>query len=199
MRQLSVGFQQNLHDSVEAVKQIKEFLWTMAKVKMLIDQSLETPWSYLVYYNRLLGDVDEKSVDGKTIERVKKKSHLYILNNGNNWFSDYFWIYVALSFSSSWLKILAKMVLDHFVILQLLALRNMSFSHCRVTEGPWRMHHARQADRWMNAMFWKGTWQMVSNERGLDWWYPMKGDLTDGIQWKGTWLMVSKITQNHHI
>ena len=154
----------------------------MAKVKMLIDQSLETPWSYLAYYNRLLGDIDEKSVDGKTIERVKKKSHLYILNNGNNWFSDYFWIYIALSFSSSWLKILAKMVLDHFVILQLLALRNMSFSHCRVTEGPWRMHHARQADRWMNAMFWKGTWQMVSNERVLDSWYPMKGHLTHGIQ-----------------
>ena len=40
---LSLGFQQKLHDPVKAVRHIQEFTQTMAKVKLLINKSLDSP------------------------------------------------------------------------------------------------------------------------------------------------------------
>ena len=38
---LSLGFQKEIHNPVVAIRQIREFYWTMAKLQMLIDSSLE--------------------------------------------------------------------------------------------------------------------------------------------------------------
>ena len=41
LKVLSLGFQKEMHDPVVAIKRIREFNWTMAKLQMLIDSSLE--------------------------------------------------------------------------------------------------------------------------------------------------------------
>ena len=66
IRQLNLGFKQNQHDPVKAVKRVKDFTWTMAKLTLLIDQSIESNSSRLAFYKRLLADIEEKSVEGKT-------------------------------------------------------------------------------------------------------------------------------------
>ena len=40
---LSLGFQKEIHDPVTAVRRISEFNWTMAKLQLLIDASLDNP------------------------------------------------------------------------------------------------------------------------------------------------------------
>ena len=41
LKVLSLGFQKEIHDPVVAIRQIREFYWTMAKSQMLIDSYLE--------------------------------------------------------------------------------------------------------------------------------------------------------------
>ena len=41
LKVLSLGFQKEIHNPVVAIRQIREFTWTMAKLQMLIDSSLE--------------------------------------------------------------------------------------------------------------------------------------------------------------
>ena len=50
IRQFSLSFQQNQHNPVKAVKRIKDFTWTMAKLTLLIDQSLESNTDSLTFY-----------------------------------------------------------------------------------------------------------------------------------------------------
>ena len=47
LHRLSLEFQQELHDPVKAVCYIQEFTETMAKLKLLIDKSLESPETLL--------------------------------------------------------------------------------------------------------------------------------------------------------
>ena len=55
-RRLSLAYQQDVHDHVKAIRRIQEFTWTMAKLQMLIDESLEKPESILTQFNKLLGN-----------------------------------------------------------------------------------------------------------------------------------------------
>ena len=41
LKVLSLGFQKEIHGPVVAIRQIREFYWTMVKLQMLIDSSLE--------------------------------------------------------------------------------------------------------------------------------------------------------------
>ena len=41
-RKLSLGFQQDLHNPVKAVRRIQEFTWTMAKLQLLIEMDLDS-------------------------------------------------------------------------------------------------------------------------------------------------------------
>ena len=43
LKQLSLSFQQELHDLVKAVYHIQDFNLTMVKLKLLVDESLENP------------------------------------------------------------------------------------------------------------------------------------------------------------
>ena len=38
---LSLRFQQDIHDPVKAVRRIQEFTWTMAKLKLFMDNAIE--------------------------------------------------------------------------------------------------------------------------------------------------------------
>ena len=59
LRPLSLGFQQELHDLVKAVRRIQEFTQTMAKLKFLIDKSLDSPETLLNNFNKLLSNIEE--------------------------------------------------------------------------------------------------------------------------------------------
>ena len=54
LRRLSLGFQQELHDPVKAVRWIQEFTQKMSKLKLLIDKSLDFSESLLTNFNKLL-------------------------------------------------------------------------------------------------------------------------------------------------
>ena len=63
LRPLSLGFQQELHDLVKAVRRIEEFTQTMAKLKFLIDKSLDSPETLLNNFNKLLSNIEERNND----------------------------------------------------------------------------------------------------------------------------------------
>ena len=59
LRRLSLVFQQDEHDPVKVVRRIEEFTLTMAKLKLLIDMSLDSPNNIMTNLNKLLDDVRE--------------------------------------------------------------------------------------------------------------------------------------------
>ena len=71
---LSLGFQKEIYDPVTAVRRITEFNGTMAKLKLLIDHSLEDNATRLTHFTKFL---KEKSIN-------ENSEHVYqdvILNN----------------------------------------------------------------------------------------------------------------------
>ena len=46
--------QQEIHDPVKAVRRILDFTWAMAKLKLLIHESLDNPKSKVTHYKQLL-------------------------------------------------------------------------------------------------------------------------------------------------
>ena len=62
LRRLSLGFQQELHDPVKVVRCILQFTQTMAKLKLLIDKSLDSPETLLANFNKLLSNIEERNI-----------------------------------------------------------------------------------------------------------------------------------------
>jgi hypothetical protein len=75
-----LGFQQELHDPVKAVRRIQEFSWTMVKLHALIDKSLNEPASRLTHYKRLLAELET----GENDETVYQGISLTGFNVANN-------------------------------------------------------------------------------------------------------------------
>ena len=63
LRRLSSRLQQDLHDQVKAVHRIQEFTQTMAKLKLLIDKSLDSPETLLTNFSKLLLNFEERNHD----------------------------------------------------------------------------------------------------------------------------------------
>ena len=65
LKVLSLGFQKEIHDPITAVRHIKEFNSTMAKLKFLIDHSLEDKTTSLTHFTKFLkekiNEIDENS------------------------------------------------------------------------------------------------------------------------------------------
>lgn len=66
IKRLSLAFQEELHDPVKAVRRIRDFSWNMAKLQLLIDESLESEGSKMTNYKKLLSNVETKDLNGKT-------------------------------------------------------------------------------------------------------------------------------------
>ena len=49
------------HDPIKQIKRVQEFTWTMSKLKILIETSLDEGSEVITYYKKLLKDV--KSVN----------------------------------------------------------------------------------------------------------------------------------------
>ena len=54
---LSLGFQQDLHNPVKAIRQIQEFVWTMAKVQVFIEMDLDSTENRLTSYKGITQNV----------------------------------------------------------------------------------------------------------------------------------------------
>ena len=57
LKVLSLGFQKEKHDPVSAIRHITEFNWSMVKLKVLINQSLDDNSRRLTHYTKLLKDI----------------------------------------------------------------------------------------------------------------------------------------------
>ena len=62
-RKLSLGFQQDLHNPVKAVRRIQEFTWTMAKLQLLIEMDLDSTESRLTSYKHIIQNVVQNEDD----------------------------------------------------------------------------------------------------------------------------------------
>ena len=60
LKQLSLSFQQELHDPVQAVNHIQDFNLTVVKLKLLVDESLENPDSIMTNIKKLFQDIEKK-------------------------------------------------------------------------------------------------------------------------------------------
>ena len=63
LRLLRLGFQKELHDPVKAVRRIQEFTQAMAKLRLLIDKSYDSPETLLTNFNKLLSNIRERNKD----------------------------------------------------------------------------------------------------------------------------------------
>ena len=74
IRQLSLSFQQDLHDPVKAVRRIKDFTWSMTKLQMLIMNSLDSETSRLTYYKKCLNDIKKnEEINEVRYQEIKLK------------------------------------------------------------------------------------------------------------------------------
>ena len=65
LKVLSLGFQKEKHDPVLAVRRIKEFNWTMAKLRLLVDSSLEDASNdRLIHTTKLFKEVEDGNYQG---------------------------------------------------------------------------------------------------------------------------------------
>nr|XP_047122893.1 zinc finger protein 862-like [Hydra vulgaris] len=63
LRRLSIAFQQDLHDPVKAVRRVQQFNLTMAKLRIILSNSVDkmcTEQTILTNYKKLIGNVTEK-------------------------------------------------------------------------------------------------------------------------------------------
>ena len=58
LKVLSFSFQKEKHDPVSGIRRITEFNWSMAKLKILTDQSLDDNSQRLMHYTKLLKDME---------------------------------------------------------------------------------------------------------------------------------------------
>ena len=63
LRRLSLGFQQEVHNPVKAVRRVQEFTWTMSKLQLLIESSLDEPGSIMTSYVKFVNEVTENDDD----------------------------------------------------------------------------------------------------------------------------------------
>ena len=65
LQRYCLSFQQELHDPVKAVRRVQEFTWTMAKLKLLLDRSLDEDERIMSHYKNLMSEIEKKSGEDK--------------------------------------------------------------------------------------------------------------------------------------
>ena len=83
---MSLSFQKDRHDPVKAFRRVQDFTWNMAKLQLLIEDSLHSPNSIMTTYKKFLGQIIEKESenDGKIryfYQEVKFKKFQISKNN----------------------------------------------------------------------------------------------------------------------
>ena len=86
LRNMSLSFQKGRHDPVKAFHQVQDFTWNMAKLQLLIKDSLDSLNSIMATYKKFLRQIIEKESenDGKIrylYQDVKLKNFQISKNN----------------------------------------------------------------------------------------------------------------------
>ena len=86
LRNMSLSFQKDRHDPVKAFHQVQDFTWNMAKLQLLIKDSLDSLNSIMATYKKFLRQIIEKESenDGKIrylYQDVKLKNFQISKNN----------------------------------------------------------------------------------------------------------------------
>ena len=86
LRNMIFSFQKNCHDPVKAFRRVPDFTWNMAKLQLLIEDSLDSPNSIMTTYKKFLRQIIEKESenDGKIryfYQDVKLKKFQISKNN----------------------------------------------------------------------------------------------------------------------
>ena len=85
---LWLSFQQELHGPVKAIGRVQEFMWTMAKLKLLLDKSLDQDETIMTHYKNLMSKIKKKNYKGKIYYYQEIKLRSYQNVNVQNTFSD---------------------------------------------------------------------------------------------------------------
>ena len=88
IRHLSIAFQQEEHDPVKVVWRIQEFNWTMAKLKILTESSLEIQNSCLTYYKQFLDKIDARNNDRFYYQNVELSKYTDTKNTVSTFYGD---------------------------------------------------------------------------------------------------------------
>ena len=83
-----MSFQQELHGPVKAIGRVQEFMWTMAKLKLLLDKSLDEDETIMTHYKNLMSKMKKKNYKGKIYYYQEIKLRSYQNVNVQNTFSD---------------------------------------------------------------------------------------------------------------
>ena len=62
-----MSFQQELHGPVKAIGRVQEVMWTMAKLKLLLDKSLDEDETIMTHYKNLMSKMKKKITKVKYI------------------------------------------------------------------------------------------------------------------------------------
>ena len=73
IQNLRIAFQQEEQDPVKVAQQIEEFNWTMAKLKILFESSLDGQSTLLTHYKQPLGKIDAQNDITKNMFRYQLK------------------------------------------------------------------------------------------------------------------------------
>ena len=65
MRRLNLTFQKYLHDPVKVVCRVQEFTWTMLKLQILIENTLDSQDGITTSYKKFLSEIVEKESEKK--------------------------------------------------------------------------------------------------------------------------------------
>ena len=60
LRNMSLSFQKDHHDPVKALRRVQDFTWNMAKLQLLIEDSLDSLNSIMTTYKKFLRQIIEK-------------------------------------------------------------------------------------------------------------------------------------------
>ena len=73
LKVLSVGMQKEEHDPVLILRRLRKFNWTMIKLKLLVESSLQGSTRRLTNYTNFLNNVCEDDSGNKTYQNIKLK------------------------------------------------------------------------------------------------------------------------------
>ena len=68
IRRLSLAMQQKIHDPVKVIKRIKEFMWTMTKLVILLEQAMENA-NILTNFKKFLNSITVNE-EGKHLYQI---------------------------------------------------------------------------------------------------------------------------------
>ena len=75
IKRLSLAMQQERHDPVKRVRRIQKLTWTMVKLKVVIDESLDKEGSVMTRYKRLTSVIEQREDNHNYYQSIKLSAY----------------------------------------------------------------------------------------------------------------------------